>query len=552
MSSPGQRRGTCGHAMASFDSHLACARCRDKGKGKNPCVEKPDVECSICSNFSPEQRLQLSTPSYKIKKDKREAKKLESTPSKDTESLVDPSVVAVLGAVDKQGTVKSPPTVAPPPPPPPRKKQGKRKLPRLRLLNLLLVVQRILKLHSWMKNGPDRFNRLEAILLARTIEPTFSSSVKVTPTHSPLASAVHSTELFIKPVHPVPATSEFTGTGFSAEKHQSTSQTENNRPTNASMLPGTGSSAPKHQPTSKAQSIRPTSTEPSTGSSAVKRSTSKHRPQSNQPSSTDRPLPSDDQDTGSPALHRARRDTSVSSISEAVSDLSDQHPLDLYTEKGELLDDQYVTGLDQNQPLSQEQTYRETMRGICSFMGWSHVPDIDSSTNTSEDNPFAGPKTPVPGKVSVQIPTEDWLCKKLQKLNTTLVECYPSRGSEAGGLSKDVFLRPAKSQSKWYGLFSDHKVDPSAVSSWCTDAAKLNSSYIRIAKHSGLTSTPPALRRISQETLRRWERSAREAMVICNQAASFNRCLFKVQQTMQDQLKTLRLEGKGKTSHKSS
>ena len=97
MSSPGKRRGTCGHAMVSFDSHLACAHCRDKGKGKDPCIEKPDIECSICSNFSPEQRLQLATPSYKIKKDKREAKKLESTPSKDTDSLVEPSPVTVLG-----------------------------------------------------------------------------------------------------------------------------------------------------------------------------------------------------------------------------------------------------------------------------------------------------------------------------------------------------------------------------------------------------------------------------------------------------------------------
>ena len=78
------------------------------------------------------------------------------------------------------------------------------------------------------------------------------------------------------------------------------------------------------------------------------------------------------------------------------------------------------------------------MRGIRSFIGWSHVPHID----IAEDNPFARPKTPVPGKVSVQMPTEDWLCKKLQKLNTTLVEGYPSRGSEASGLSKDVFLRP--------------------------------------------------------------------------------------------------------------
>ena len=92
--------------------------------------------------------------------------------------------------------------------------------------------------------------------------------------------------------------------------------------------------------------------------------------------------------------------------------------------------------------------YRETRRDIHLFMGWSYLPDIDSANNTSEDNPFSGPMTLVPGKASVQMPTEDWLCKKLEKLNTTLFEGYPSHGSEAGGLLKDVFLRPAKSQSK--------------------------------------------------------------------------------------------------------
>ena len=152
----------------------------------------------------------------------------------------------------------------------------------------------------------------------------------------------------------------------------------------------------------------------------------------------------------------------------------------------------------------------------------------------------------------VKMPTEEWLCRKLGKLNLTLVEGYPSSGSEAGGLAKDVFLRPAKSQSKWYRLFFYHKVDPSAVSSWSTDASKLNSSYSRIARHSGLSSTPPASRRISQETMRRWERSAREASVICNQTASFNGCLFKVQQNMQEQLKVLRAESKGKGSNKAS
>ena len=89
------------------------------------------------------------------------------------------------------------------------------------------------------------------------------------------------------------------------------------------------------------------------------------------------------------------------------------------------------------------------------------------------------------------MPTEDWLCKKIGKLNLTLVEGYPSRSSEAGGLLMDQFLRTAKSQSKWYGLSSDHKADPAAVSSWSTEFSKLNSCYSRIAGQSGLTSTPP-------------------------------------------------------------
>ena len=189
------------------------------------------------------------------------------------------------------------------------------------------------------------------------------------------------------------------------------------------------------------------------------------------------------------------------------------------------------------------------MQGIRSFMGWSHIPELDSTATTSDDNPFAGPKTVAPGKVSVRMPTEDWVCRKLAKLNLTLVEGYSSRGSEAGGLAKDVLLRPARSQSKWYGLHTDPKADPSQVSTWNTDASKLNSSYGRIARYTGL-STPPASRRISQETLRRWERSAREASVICNQAASFNCCLFRVQQNMKDQLKVLKAESKGKGSTK--
>ena len=68
MSSPSQRRGGCGHMMAGFDLHNFCARCCDKKKGKDPCVEKPNVECQLCKALTPEQETQLATPSYKLRR----------------------------------------------------------------------------------------------------------------------------------------------------------------------------------------------------------------------------------------------------------------------------------------------------------------------------------------------------------------------------------------------------------------------------------------------------------------------------------------------------
>ena len=109
-------------------------------------------------------------------------------------------------------------------------------------------------------------------------------------------------------------------------------------------------------------------------------------------------------------------------------------------DEGELSDEQDMTVTEPDQIPSAEQTYRETMRGIRSYMGWTNIPDVDSSNTASDDNPFSGPKVPVPGKVSVNMPTENWLCKKLSKLNLTLVEGYPTRSSEAGGLMKDHFI----------------------------------------------------------------------------------------------------------------
>ena len=98
--SPGQKRGTCGHVMASFDGHMKCARCRDKGIGEDYCVLKKD--CNICKGFTPQQIHQLSTPTYRERKSK-EKKLVSSSPAP---TLVDPSHVSVLGKVEGDKAVK--------------------------------------------------------------------------------------------------------------------------------------------------------------------------------------------------------------------------------------------------------------------------------------------------------------------------------------------------------------------------------------------------------------------------------------------------------------
>ena len=92
--------------MAGFDFHSFCARCRDKKKGSDPCVETPPAPCRHCDALTADQKAHISTPSYKIKKEKREAKT--STPAKDSDTLsptlVDTALVSVVGVVDGQGT----------------------------------------------------------------------------------------------------------------------------------------------------------------------------------------------------------------------------------------------------------------------------------------------------------------------------------------------------------------------------------------------------------------------------------------------------------------
>ena len=276
------------------------------------------------------------------------------------------------------------------------------------------------KLADLDKKWSDRFNRLEALLLAKTLHPPRD------PVFSTPPANVVRTDPFLKPAS------------------QPTDQAVESQATDSSH----------HKAAPKASSS--TQPDPSTSVTA-------HRQLST-------------------AFDVSRKEPLSSSESDSDSLSSDRPPLDILPEEGELSDEQEANLSDQEQSLSEEQSYRETMRGIRSYMGWQRIPDTDSGATTSEDNPFAGPKLHTPGKTSVNLPTDEWLCRKMSKLNITLAQGYPTRTSEAAGLLRDQFVRPPKSQQKWYGFHPNPKKDSDqTVFSWHTGASRLNSTYLRIA-----------------------------------------------------------------------
>ena len=202
-------------------------------------------------------------------------------------------------------------------------------------------------------------------------------------------------------------------------------------------------------------------------------------------------------------------------------------------------------GIDKE--LSEEANYRDTIRVVRSFMGWQQIPDFVSSSSSLDDNPFVGARAQPAEKVSIKLLTDEWLCRKLEKLNLTMADGYPYRISETAGLLRDQFIKMPRS-SKCYDMYTEKK--DSKVLSWSPDPAKPNSSFSRVARHS----LPCAAfsRSINQDTLRRWERSARKQTFMCNQTAGLSHCLTRVQDSMVGQLKTLHHEkGKGKSSERS-
>ena len=193
--------------------------------------------------------------------------------------------------------------------------------------------------------------------------------------------------------------------------------------------------------------------------------------------------------------------------------------------------------LEGDQELSAEQSYRETLCGVMSFMAWNDIPEFDSASSSQDENPFTCSRSSQTDKVSVKAPVDEWLCRKFERFNITLQEGYPNLNTETAGLSKDQFIKPPKTL-KWYGMHCDKKdFSQSKVYTWTSEPARLNSSFPRIAGRS--LPSAPASRPVSQDTLRKWERAARDPTYMFNQAPAFSHCLNKVQENMSSQLKII-------------
>ena len=79
-------------------------------------------------------------------------------------------------------------------------------------------------------------------------------------------------------------------------------------------------------------------------------------------------------------------------------------------EEGELSEVEDQPELDTGESyraISEDQNYRETVRGVHAFMGWTHIPDLEYYPASRTDNPWVGHRSQPVGKVSVLLPSED-------------------------------------------------------------------------------------------------------------------------------------------------
>ena len=520
MASPGdkkgQRRGSCGHVIALFDLHDKCARCREKFIGEDNCVK--DKPCKICDRFTPAQKDMLSTPTYKIRRDKKAG------------LLVSPKEVTVLQPVDNmdsEPTFQSPcgqhaqsSTNSPSTPPSSSEQTA----------SFVTSDQLAAIADKWS----EQFMRMEALLSRGNMFSTPMSAVKPVDTQNLisdnpfLAPATRPTGPVKAPVavdapaavNPVDAKDKKKSHKSRKDKHSDKSDSKSSSKTKSNK----GDHKPEKRrdrspsPVSRSSKAKAPSLSPlpdaSFGPEAVHQSVVHKGDRSNQVQELDKST------TGSPfwsassaPMAPPEQDTSLDYAGtgacafpqeqyEQISDDDlDRSASGTGSEEGRFSD--VADPPEQTEDMS----YRETVRSVRAFMGWHHIPafETDFSEPDKSNNPWKGKNPRKPTRILVAMPPDDWLCQKLERLNLTVAEGYPSRSQDSAGLRRDQFIKVPKSQEKWYKMHllkSDGPHRPGrSVFNWRNTEAKVNSHFPRITRASAYPSTGPPSRSIAQESL---------------------------------------------------
>ena len=444
-------------------------------------VDKP---CKICDGFSDAQKELLATPSYKIRKDKKAG------------LLISPKDVTILQPVDNEPTFQSPsgqtaqPSALPSSPP-----------TSAQMASFVTADQLAAISDKWV----EQFARMEALLSQGNVFSTSVSAVKPVDTQpliSPtpfLPPATHPTGPVEVPVavdasvktksvdqkekkkphksrkdkhseksvktHPKLASSE------SKSDKKGSSRSEKNR--NRSVSPASKPSSKKQEHSSAPPAD--TSSGPESAHQSVMFKGDNSQPASGPDKSATGSLfrststvsqPEQDQAcTGACAYPPATEADPYEQISE---DDMERSVAFSGSDDGQFSDS--TETLEQTEDMS----YRETVRSIRSYMGWHHIPafETDYSEPDKSNNPWKG-KNP---RISVAMPPDDWLCQKLERLNLTVAEGYPSRSQDSAVLKRDQFIKVPKSQEKWYKMHllkSDGPHRPSrSVFNWRNTEAK--------------------------------------------------------------------------------
>ena len=490
---PPQRKGACGHIMAGFDMHIRCARCRDKKKGDDPCVR--GLACVVCDALTPQQKTQLSNPVYQKRAQKHSDREPQAPADdvEDTHSIPETEVVqdpvpdaeaAVSTGI--QSTSGSPPQLSP--------VRGRRQSPGRSATSpsperkkgkrrKLSVEDMDTKLSVFDSSINTRLAKLEALITARLFTPDVSAKVPPTAANPPVSDT---------PFFPPRTSASVTTTGQLPVLSQPDSST-----TTTSL-----SSAP----------LLSTGTTRSTGPPIVRKL----------PVSATVSVPPPEEEFIDADIEEQEQELSEGEI-------SDPHPPDV-----EITDESF------SPPATEEHTYRDTIQGVRSFMGWDHIPNLDSASS-AEDNPFQFSSCKPVGKVSIKLPVDDWLCRRFEDLNTRIVSGYPASSAEPSPLGRDQFLRHTAT-GKWYDVHVPDQEDfPSGrtVRHWPQHQARNNSSLPRVLK-AGTSTRPPLSRPISQENLRRWEKASRVNTYIINQTAALSRCIVRIHESLDSQIASLK------------